>query len=235
MDVRRIRFPRTNAYLVDTGPHRILVDSGIAGRTRPISDAVDDTGNQPDLLLLTHTHHDHAGNAANVQERYDARICVHAAGAEALARGYSAFPAGATGLGRFAAGVAGAFGARGSTLQTCEPGIVLGRPDDAETETTPRSFDLHEHGFPGVAVHVPSHSRDSLAFIADDGSCFCGDVLFNLVPWSLMPPFADSPERLHLHWRVLLGFGGRYFYPGHGSPFDRERLEPFVERLAERF
>ncbi len=105
--MRRIRFPRTNAY---------LVDSGIAGLTRPIEDAVGDAGNQPDLLLLTHTH-----------------------------------------------------------------------------------YDLHEHGFPGVAVHVPSHSRDSLAFVADDGSCFCGDVLFNLVPWSLMPPFADSPRRLHAH------------------------------------
>lgn len=232
--MRRIRFPRTNAYLVDTGTHRILVDSGIAGLTRPIEDAVGDAGNHPDLLLLTHTHYDHAGNAASVQKRYGARICVHGAGAEAIAGGYSAFPAGATGLGRFVAGVARASGARGSNLETCESEIVLGRPDDSDNETTPRSFDLHEHGFPGVAVHVPSHSRDSLAFVADDGSCFCGDVLFNLVAWSLMPPFADSPRRLHAHWRVLLGLGGRHFYPGHGAPFDRERLERFVERRAGR-
>lgn len=233
MDVRRIRFPRTNAYLVDTGTHRILVDSGLGSGAQRVRNALargDRAGEAPALLLLTHTHYDHAGNAAMIREEYGTPVLVHAAGRDALVRGYSAFPAGATALGRFVAGAARAFGTHGSRLRACEPDIVVGKPDDSATETTPRSFDLHEHGFPGVAVHVPCHSSDSLAFIADDGTCFCGDVMFNVFPGSLMPPFADSPERLDLHWRVLLSFGARVLYPGHGGPVAREWLERAVAR-----
>lgn len=30
-----------------------------------------------DLLLLTHTHYDHAGNAKSIKDAYQARVAVH--------------------------------------------------------------------------------------------------------------------------------------------------------------
>jgi len=91
-------------------------------------------------------------------------------------------------------------------------------------------MDLHEHGFPGAAIHTPSHSAGSISLLTDDGSCFPGDILFNIFRGTVRPPFADYPGRLQGHWRMLLDRGARIFYPGHGAPFPRERVEAELQR-----
>lgn len=92
-------------------------------------------------------------------------------------------------------------------------------------------LDLHSSGFPGTALHTPSHSKGSLSLLTDRGACFPGDVLFNILPRSVYPPFADNPELLRGHWNMLLERGARMFYPGHGAPFSRERVEAALRKF----
>ena len=46
----------------------------------------------------------------------------------------------------------------------------------------------------------------------------------------VFPPFADDEEELLRSWRALCDTGCRYFYPGHGNPFERDKLLTGLEK-----
>jgi glyoxylase-like metal-dependent hydrolase (beta-lactamase superfamily II) len=98
-------------------------------------------------------------------------------------------------------------------------------------------FDLAKYGLEGTALPLPGHSAGSIGVILDTGEAFVGDAAFNIFPRTVVPPLADDPAALLESWRILLSSGARTFYPGHGKPFGREKLEaslPRLESLAAR-
>jgi len=54
---------------------------------------------------------------------------------------------------------------------------------------------LRSLGVPGKILCIPGHNPDSISLLLDDGSCFCGDAAFNLMPWLgtryLLPLISD--------------------------------------------
>ena len=209
--VHRINFKRVNAYLVQSSGSITLIDSGLKGSYSRVEAALQKIGRGPEdisLIIQTHTHYDHTGNTAESARRSGAPVTVHRSEADALAAGYSAFPGGATPLGKMVTGLARVLHMDGSAFFPVRADLLV----DNE-------MDLHEYGFPGAAIHTPSHSAGSISLLTDDGSCFPGDILFNIFPGTVRPPFADYPGRLQGHWRMLLDRGARIFYPGHGAPF----------------
>lgn len=64
-----------NVYLIDTGKHIILVDTGMdrsaLGRILPHLDEL-----KPDYVFLTHMHIDHIGNAMEISRKYGSRIII---------------------------------------------------------------------------------------------------------------------------------------------------------------
>lgn len=234
-EIRTIPFGMGNAYLVKSGGKVILVDTGTKGKYEKVERVLAEMSLESagiDLVILTHTHYDHTGNAAECKKVSGAPVVVHAAEEEDLRRGISRMPGGATPLGKSMVGLAKFFGFGEVGYSPVEPDVVLGASLTKEGFAGGElpSFDLHSYGFPGLAVHTPSHSPGSLSLLADDGSCFPGDILFNIFPRTVMPPVADNPELLSVHWRLLLDSGARRFYPGHGKPFDRERVEKELGR-----
>ena len=251
-EVRPLAFKKGNGYVVRSDEKVILVDTGIGGKFKTIERTLASMGldcTDIELVILTHTHYDHVGNVAACTDLSGAPVLVHAAEAQVLRDGYSGFPGGATRFGRFMVGLVKGLGLGGASFEPVEPEIVLGAEEDpagsdvvartapgSENVTAPGAegegiFDLHRYGFPGIAVHTPSHSPGSISVLAEDGSCFPGDILFNIFPGSLMPPFADNPELLARHWRELLDRGAARFYPGHGKPFGRARVEATLAKL----
>ncbi|MFO7849054.1 MAG: MBL fold metallo-hydrolase [Spirochaetia bacterium] len=235
-EIRTIASGKVNAYVVRSEGKIILVDTGMKGKYKKAERALASMGSDCtdiDLVILTHTHYDHSGNAAECKKTSGASIVVHAAEAENLRSGISLIPSGATSLGKIAVGLAKALGFGKVKFPSVEPDTVFGASAQeagfADGEIP--SFDLHSYGFPGIALHTPSHSPGSLSLISDEGSCFPGDILFNIFPGTVMPPVADKPELLAAHWRLLLNRGARRFYPGHGKPFDKDRLEKELESL----
>jgi glyoxylase-like metal-dependent hydrolase (beta-lactamase superfamily II) len=88
-------------------------------------------------------------------------------------------------------------------------------------------YDLNPFGIEGRVVPTPGHSRGSVSVILESGEAFVGDTGFN-VPFvsrkSVFPPWAEDVAVLGESWKKLLLSGARMFYPGHGRPFDREKL-----------
>ena len=217
LKIHPIRFGMANGYITIWEDRVVLIDTGLQGKTDLIEQALTAIGKtfrDICLIVLTHTHYDHAGTAAECKVLSGAPIAVQVAEAPILRSGESRFPGGATGLGRFLIGGVQKLGIGTKPFSPVEPDILV------EDE-----LDLHPYGFPGVAIHTPGHSPGSISLLAEDGSCFPGDILFNIFPRSVFPPFADNPELLKEQWQILLQRGAERFYPGHGRPFGREKIE----------
>lgn len=231
-EVSRINMGMVNAYLVKTEEQLFLIDTGQSGKRniarieeacRQIGRSIEDI----DMILLTHTHHDHAGGAAECKTRSAAPILLHRAEAELLRSGLSGFPAGTNSLVRLMVGIAKKLQKEGTAFPPAEADIELG--GDSEEDVN-GELDLHSYGFPGVAIPTPSHTAGSLSLLTDGGDCFCGDILFHIFPGTVFPPVADEPDALPSKWSLLLERGAKRFYPGHGSPIDRQGVERELQR-----
>ena len=69
-----------DVYAVDTGEGVILVDAGVGPEGEGVLQGLREAGFAPGdvrLILLTHGHADHSGNAAYLRERTDARVMAH--------------------------------------------------------------------------------------------------------------------------------------------------------------
>ena len=84
-------------------------------------------------------------------------------------------------------------------------------------------------------VHVPGHSRDSVALLYPaDASCFTGDVVFKHGPTVVFYPdgnLAEYLESLNVLERMAREGRAHRFYAAHGWPFDQPTY--FVEATRQ--
>jgi hydroxyacylglutathione hydrolase len=215
-DIRRIRSGNSAVYLVSNGSRSILVDAGMQPQAEPVLAGIAAAGLAPTdiaLIVLTHTHKDHAAGLPALKQATGAPVLVHAAEAAFLRRGFSPFPGGATPFGRAVAAI-------GYLLYP-----LIGRftPFEPDIEITAR-FDLSAYDLPGYLLPTPGHTLGSTSLILDGGAALVGDAMFGVYPRSAFPPFAcDVPELLR-SWQRLLDTRAQVFYPGHGRPVTRQIL-----------
>ena len=67
-------------------------------------------------------------------------------------------------------------------------------------------------GIAGEIVSTPSHSRDSVSLVLDDGDCLVGD----LEPMENLSAYADNPA-LKADWDAILGFRPKRFFYSHAN------------------
>ena len=74
----------SNTYLVaaEPGGDGVLIDAG--GPMEPLYEAIEKHGVNVTHLLLTHHHHDHVSEAAEVKERYGCEVVAHPIEAELI-------------------------------------------------------------------------------------------------------------------------------------------------------
>ena len=72
-----------------------------------------------------------------------------------------------------------------------------------------RSF-LAARGIRGEIIHTPSHSRDSVSLILDDGSCFVGD----LEPMEYIDAYEDNAN-LRDDWTHIISFHPKRIFYAH--------------------
>ncbi len=88
---------RCNCYVVAGAKGSLVVDAGGTGAWRSLRRALDAAApshGEPALLVLTHTHFDHATNAARLVREYGLRVVVHERESSLLASGDSPMPRG---------------------------------------------------------------------------------------------------------------------------------------------
>lgn len=212
--ITRLVAGRSNVFLISNGPKALLVDTSWQHAWPALRAALDrlETGCLS-ALILTHTHFDHAENAARVKERYGVQVFVQQNEAAYLAQGNTPFPPGTT---VFTRGPMAWLGPRLAPLVRYPPA----QPDVCVGE----AYDLRPLGFEAVLLHTPGHSAGSMSVIVNGEIAITGDAMFGVFPGDVFPPFAEDVPELVRSWKKLLDTGCRLFLPSHGQARTREQL-----------
>ncbi len=216
---------RSNVFLLSHDGKNILVDTGPGRSWKTLDRRLRRLGVvRLDALVLTHAHYDHAGNAARLQEKYEARVIAHIAEGPFLARGENNAVGGTNALARLVVAGLGKYFARRARYEPCRPNLQVDP-----------SFDLREFGFNAHALHTPGHTAGSLSVIVDDEIALVGDAMFGIFPGSVFPPYAVDTGETVSSWGKLLATKCRLFLPAHGSANPRQLvLKDYDKRSARR-
>lgn len=211
----RVLSGRSNVFLVTNGTKNILVDTGIGLEWRLLKLRLNKlTVYHIDCLILTHSHFDHAGNAARIRKAFKTPVIVHRKEAPFLASGTSIVPGGTF---AFSKAIVKMFSAAGSSIgryKSCRQDIIV---DSV--------YDLKDFGINAYILHTPGHTAGSVSVIIEDEIAIVGDAMFGIFPGSAFPPFAEDPRQLIISWGLLLDTGCSQFLPSHGSANSRAMVQ----------
>jgi hydroxyacylglutathione hydrolase len=223
--LHQLDFGRSGVFLIKQDEMTLLVDTSIPQDGLKLASGLMEMGYSParpvDYLVLTHSHFDHAGNAAMIQGEFLATVVVHTLENEFLQKGSSPVPHGTswvvdqliTTFGRLAGGM---------TEFPALAGDIL----------VDESLDLTEKGLPVKLIHTPGHTQGSISVIVDGEIALTGDAMFGIRPGRTFPPFGNDPKEIIRSWKVLLDSGCSTFIPSHGQERSREVLQRNYERMA---
>ncbi|HOC49269.1 MAG TPA: MBL fold metallo-hydrolase [Bacteroidales bacterium] len=210
--VVRLTPARCNIFTVTRNGRTILVDTGISFDRSRIEHALERKGLIPEAVILTHTHFDHAGNAAWLQKEYGAEVVVQEAESQFLAAGDTPIPEGTYAVTR---GLV-TLGRKIGPAFRYEPCIA----DHVFAER----FDLNRYGINGYVIHTPGHSPGGATLVIDDVIAIAGDSIIGTTPGKPFPPFADDVDLLIRTWKKIIDTGCETVLPGHGKPVSREEM-----------
>ena len=208
------------AVFVIRGERPILVDTGYSGSERRILARLASTGIDPariSLILLTHAHADHVGNARVLRERTGAPLAMHRQAAAELAGGRSAPVVPFTHVGRLFTAVLGILGPDTATHDALKPDVIIDQ-----------RLDLSDYGAEGEVVWTPSHSSGSVSVFLKSGQAIVGDLIMGgmlLRRRTPGPPFIDSDrDALDRSIATVIARQPHTIYAAHGGPFTLESV-----------
>ena len=208
----RLTPARCNIWVVSCNGRTILADTGISFDRSRIAHALERKNLIPEAVILTHTHFDHAGNAAWLQAEYGAEVVVHDAESQMLAAGETPIPEGTYPLTRSLVSIGKKIGP-----------VFKYDPCTADHIFSDR-FDLNRFGINGFIIHTPGHSPGGATLVIDGIIAIAGDSIIGTTPGKPFPPFADDVEVLIGSWKRMIETGCETFLPGHGRPVSREEI-----------
>ena len=207
-------FLSVNCYLIKNEAAYFLVDSGIAKTQDALVKDLEAAGCRAGnlkLILLTHGDLDHSGNCAALRRKYGGKIAMHRADLVNVQTGDMFANKSTNPIARTS--VNGMFAVMGlNAFERFMPDLFL---TDGQ--------DLSEFGLKATAIHVPGHSKGSMAFLTKEGDLFCGDLLENTKK-PVTNSLADDVNQLKASARRLSQYPIKTVYPGHGGPFAWEQL-----------
>lgn len=213
--VTQVLSGRSNVFLLTNGRTNILIDTSPGFMWKTLQMKLERLRIEKlDLLILTHSHFDHAANAARIREKYKAQVVIHRSEAQYLAAGNNILPVGTNPFAEFItslfAGKINSF----ARYQPCNHDIVVDE-----------TLDLSDSGFNAYLIHTPGHTQGSISIIVDNEIALVGDTMFGIFPWTAMPPFATDKRQLMKSWEKLLETLCKVFIPSHGASIKRSLVE----------
>lgn len=217
----RLRGLRCSVFVLSSGDRHLVFDSSMKGERQLVVSGLRRLDVRCiDLLVFSHTHFDHVGNAAFLREAYKARVVVHRSEAGFLEAGNTPLPAGTNPLTAFLISLHARRGFPSFDYEACPPDLTV---DDR--------LDLTPMGFPAFLIHTPGHSRGSMSLIIREEIALVGDTMFGQIPGVVFPIFADDPSALMKSWERLLITGSTNFLPAHGLAVSRRMLEVKYQKM----
>ena len=186
----RLTYGNTNTFYIPGSAGGLLIDTDYAGTLRAFYKTLKNSGMQlGDIayVLATHYHPDHMGLIAELMDQGVTLLLMEEQ------KPFVHF----------------------SDAIFSNAGLSVRPIDEAQATVLPcresRSF-LLEIGIAGEIVSTPSHSKDSVSLILDDGDCFVGD----LEPLQYLDAY-ESNEQLKADWDLLKAHHPKRIFYGHAN------------------
>lgn len=205
-----------NCYLVKTSDSGyVLIDTGFSNKRSKLEQELQSAGCKPGnlkLIVLTHGDSDHAGNCVYLREKYSTKIALHPGDSGMVERGdmswnRKAKPDKVAILFRLMMFLFG----RSSKFDLFKADIAL---EDGQ--------DLAKYGLDAKVLHLQGHSQGSVGILTTGGDLFCGDLV-----WNIGKPgfhYIDDLAAANASIEKMKIMEVKTVYPGHGKPFQMERL-----------
>ncbi len=204
------RLGSVNCYIVETDSRFFLVDTGASNKRSTIEKELESAGCKPGdlkLIVLTHGDFDHTGNAAYLRDKFGARIAMHREDAGMLERGDIFWNRKS---GNWLYRAVSSFLFRFGQSQRCSPDMYIDEGDD-----------LSGYGIDAKVLHIPGHSKGSIAILTGDGMLFSGDLLL-YKDGPVLNSLIDDRAAAQASFERLKGLKVNTVYAGHGQSFTME-------------
>lgn len=204
----------------------ILVDTGYKGSTEKIFSAIEKSGRSlKDIsqIILTHTHPDHAGSAADIAQRTGAKITLHPADAALAEQGVA-----------------------GRLPHNVSPGLVnkiifnllIKKSPNEIPRFTANHLVNNKDILPfagGIdVIHTPGHSLGHIAlYLRKDDILIAGDICANVMGLGLSTVYEDRDLGIQSILKAARsGFGKAVF--GHGKPIMKDAAKKMRAKFERR-
>ncbi|MFJ7255163.1 MBL fold metallo-hydrolase [Streptomyces sp. NPDC098085] len=212
-DIWQLPFPVGHVHIVRVPDGFALIDTGMPGSAPAVLDALDQLGGRPqDLrqIVLTHSHVDHAGSAADLVAATGAQVLAGALDAPFI-RGTAPEPEPRHTASERALHeqIAAGFGDAGMPPVKRVPVDMELRDGDT----------LDGWAEPVRVLHVPGHTPGSIALhLASSGVLFPGDLVATAEGRAILGPFNVDREQAIASFRRLAALEVETVCVPHGEP-----------------
>lgn len=212
-----------NSYLIVGSSGCVLIDAGLPESESKVGKVLKRnalTFKDIKLIVVTHAHVDHAGNAARLRELSGALIAGHEGDAEYYERKKPMTYCPTSWSGRLLLKTP----LPHVPYEAFIPDIMLSAGDE---------FDLDRYGVPGLVKPTPGHTAGSVSVILSTQEALVGDLIASGVFWGGLfrtgharrPPFEDDPRAVGAELNRLVDCGINRFYMGHGGPLRAKEVK----------
>lgn len=218
-----------NAFLLVNSRGCVLIDTGLPNSQKKIESVLRKlnlTFTDINLIVITHAHIDHAGNAAKLKSLSGAKIIAHS-GDLPFYRGDKKMQVCSTG---WFGSVFSKTGVIQKPYAQFEPDILL---------TSSDRFSLVDFGINGELISTPGHTQGSISVVFDNTNAVVGDLISSGIllggivrkSKAKRPPFEDNPSQVSRELLSLVNSGVNTFYMGHGGPLPAKEVLKHVNKL----
>ena len=201
--IRLIKCKTDNCYIISNGGKAVLVDTGSGEAYNKVLSECSKFDMQ--LVVLTHVHFDHAGNAAKLANHFNIPVALHQADVE-LFESFDNQPIKSYGIVGKVVLALSLKVLRYTKIEKPEKMIFIKEGDS-----------LSKYGINAKIIELPGHTKGSIGVDVAGRALIAGDALDNWLFPSIGHLYTDY-NALKESAEKIRRLGNRKLYYGHGVP-----------------